>query len=83
MGAVLTNFLYLIVLALWILIFARVIMSWVAPRGGGGFVAVVYQLTEPILGPIRRILPATGGIDFAPFVAIIILGLLMRILGAR
>ena len=36
---------------------ARVILSWTNPTGGGGLVAFVYQATEPILAPIRRVLP--------------------------
>ncbi len=81
MGTVLANFLYLLAVAFWLLIIVRVFASWVVPRGGGGFIAVVYQLTEPILAPIRRILPSTAGIDFSPLVAMLILGVIVRVLG--
>jgi YggT family protein len=40
----------------------------------------INSLLEPVLGPIRRILPATGAIDFSPLVLIIGLQVLMRIL---
>lgn len=50
------------------------------------FLMAVYnsinRLLEPILGPIRRILPDTGAIDFSPLVLIIILQILMIILGS-
>jgi YggT family protein len=58
---------------LTICIFLRAIVSWVSPGQTNVFTYVLYQITEPILSPIRRILPATGGIDFSPLAAIIIL----------
>jgi YggT family protein len=33
----------------------------------------LYALTEPILGPVRRIVPAIGGLDFSPFIVLIVL----------
>ncbi|MGI8871023.1 MAG: YggT family protein [Candidatus Limnocylindria bacterium] len=80
MPLVLINFLRLLTTVLSLLIIARVVLSWAAPSGGGGLVAFVYQATEPILAPIRRLLPPTGGLDWSPFVAILLLGLLSRIL---
>lgn len=41
---------------------------------------VVNQITEPILAPIRRMLPSFGGLDFSPMVVIIILVLIERVL---
>lgn len=58
---------------LTICIFIRAIMSWVAPGQVNIFTDVLFHITEPILSPIRRILPATGGLDFAPLAAIILL----------
>ena len=77
--AVVLNFIYLLALVLWFLILARVIISWTNPRGGGGLVAFIYQATEPILAPIRRVLPPTGGIDWSPLIAILLLGVILRI----
>ena len=58
--------------ALTIAIFARVVLSWIPglrlPFGLGEF---VWNVSEPILGPIRRALPLMAGIDFSPFVALI------------
>lgn len=79
MPLVLVNFLQLLAFVLWALIIARVIISWVTPRGGGGVVAFIYQATEPILAPIRRIFPPTGGLDWAPMIAILLLGVLTRL----
>ncbi|MEO6577943.1 MAG: YggT family protein [Candidatus Limnocylindria bacterium] len=79
MTAVLVNFIQLLAFVLWLLLIARVLMSWTNPRGGGGLVAFIYQATEPILAPIRRVLPATGGIDWSPLVAMLILGVIVRV----
>jgi YggT family protein len=76
--AVLITFLKLLSTLLWVLILARVIISWTNPRGGGSLVALVYQMTEPILAPIRRVIPPTSGIDWSPLIAMLILGAITR-----
>ncbi|MDH4334707.1 MAG: YggT family protein [Chloroflexota bacterium] len=79
MPAVLVNFVQLLLSALMLLILARVIVSWVAPRGGGGLIAFIYQATEPILAPIRRLIPPTAGLDWAPLIAMLVLGMIIRV----
>ena len=37
-------------------------------------------MTEPILAPIRRFLPSTGGIDWSPLVAMLLLGVVVRVI---
>ena len=80
MSQVVVNFVLLLVTVLWLLVFARVILSWTNPTGGGGLVAFVYQVTEPILAPIRRVLPPTGGLDWSPLIATLLLGALLSVL---
>lgn len=63
------------------LIFIRAILSWIRPSSYGNFIAdlnrVLYVLTEPILAPIRNLLPGQGmGVDFSPFIAMILLNIL-------
>lgn len=72
----LPTFLRFLVLALYVLLFGRVLISWVNPRFDSPLARFFYDTTEPILAPIRRVLPATGMIDWSPFVAIVVLGLL-------
>ena len=74
----------LLLLFLQLAIFARIIVSWIAPRGGlnNPIVNVIYQITEPILGPLRRILPRVGMFDFSPMVAIIIIVLIQSALSS-
>ena len=73
MTDVLVNFVLLLTTILTLLILARVVISWVMPTGGGEVVAFVYSATEPILAPIRNLLPRMGGFDLSPMIAILIL----------
>jgi YggT family protein len=78
--SVLVNFIRLLVTVVWFLLIARVLLSWTNPMGGGGgVVAFIYQATEPILAPIRRVLPPTSGIDWSPLVAMLLLGVILRV----
>ena len=79
-GAFLVNFIQFMLWALWALIFGRMIMSWVDPMGRNQISAFLFQTTEPILAPVRRMLPQTGMIDWSGFVVLIILGFLARAL---
>jgi YggT family protein len=76
MPEVISNFVELLTLVLTLLILGRVLVSWAQPTGGGGLTAFLYQVTEPILAPIRRIIPATGGFDWSPMIAILLLSVL-------
>jgi YggT family protein len=75
------NFLRFLLIGLWLLILARVILSWVDPGGRGRFSAFVVQTTEPILSPVRRLLPKTGMFDLSPLIVLLVLGALMRAVG--
>lgn len=80
MPLVIVNFLQLLISVLMLLVIARVVVSWLAPSGGGGLVAFIYQATEPILAPVRRLVPPTGGLDWAPFIVLLLLGLLLQVI---
>ena len=81
MNDVLLNFVFLLTTVLTLLILARVVISWVMPSGGGELVAFVYSATEPILAPIRRILPPLSGFDLSPMVAILLLQAIGQAIG--
>ena len=61
-------------------IFIRVILSWVSNNFEHPLARLIFELTEPILAPIRNILPKSGMIDFSPLVAMIALGLLRELI---
>jgi YggT family protein len=76
----LRNFVQLFLLAFFVLILARVLLSYVDPRGRSRPASFIIQTTEPILAPIRRALPPTGMIDFSPMIVMFVLLALMRAL---
>ena len=53
-----------------------VILSWVAQGGHTPTAMLINQICEPLLSPIRRILPSMGGLDLSPIVAFLILNLI-------
>lgn len=61
------------------LIIVRVVLSWVSAGGYNPAVAIIYTLTDPVLRPIRRIIPVMGGFDLSPIFAIILVGALVRV----
>ena len=63
-----------------LVVLVAVIVSWVPVDRRHPLVRTVYRLTEPALEPIRRMLPAMGGLDLSPMVLLILLQLLKRIL---
>ena len=65
---------------LTVAIFLRAIMSWFSPRPTNMLAIILYRITEPLLAPLRRIIPRAGMIDFTPLVAIIILQLIVAFL---
>ena len=77
-AAFLVNFLRFLLVALWLLILARVLLSWIDPTGRNRFSAFVIQTSEPILAPVRKLLPRTGMFDFSPLIVLLVLGVLMR-----
>ena len=56
------------------LILGRIIISWIQLKGNNPLTQIIYEITEPILAPIRRLMPRSGmGLDFSPFIAIVLL----------
>ena len=72
----LIRFIDIMAYALTLAVLGRVIMSWVSPRGNDPLTTILYQMTEPILGPIRRILPNFGMFDFSPLILILLINYL-------
>ncbi len=55
-------------------IFILVILSWIAPHTHHPAAALLAQLTEPVMAPARRLVPALGGLDLSPMVVLFALG---------
>lgn len=67
-----------------LLIFARIIFSFLNIGPGNSIVRIVYELTEPILGPARELINKsginTGMFDFSPIIALIILRIVANLI---
>ena len=64
-----------------ILIFIRVAFSWIGPNPRNRVFLISYQLTEPILAPVRNLLPQSMGIDLSPMIVTLAIFMLINILG--
>ena len=65
--------------ALTLLLIARALLSWFDPGMRSSVGKILVDITEPLLGPIRRMIPSAGGLDFSPIIAIILLQFVERI----
>ncbi|MCP3868956.1 MAG: YggT family protein [Gammaproteobacteria bacterium] len=61
-------------------ILIQVIISWINPGNYNPLIGLLHSLTEPLLGPARRMLPAMGGLDLSPMLVMIGLVLLKMLL---
>jgi YggT family protein len=69
-----------ILLGLELMVLARVLLSFVDPAGRGPVAGFVISTTEPILAPVRKLLPRTGAIDWSPFIVVFVIGMVLRVL---
>ena len=65
----------------FVLIIARVLVSWIAGQSRHPLIPLIYQLTEPVLRPFSKLLPPIGGIDLSPLFVLIALRFLLLLLG--
>ena len=76
----LASFINLLFTILNFAILIRVILSWVRVNPYNPLVQIIFQITEPILAPFRRLIPPAAGLDFSPIVAFFVLEFLRRFL---
>jgi YggT family protein len=63
-----------------LVVLVAVVLSWVQIDPRNPLVTITHALTEPVLAPIRRVLPAMGGLDLSPMVLLFALQLLKGLL---
>jgi len=73
------NFIKILCEVLTFAIFIRVILSWFLTEPNT-LTLILDKITEPILAPLRRIIPRAGMFDFTPMIAIILLQLIANLL---
>lgn len=83
MSGFVINFVNILFNVLLFAILGRVLISWIDPMGNMRVTQILHEITEPILAPIRSVLPQIGMFDLSPIVAMLLIQLLHGlILGA-
>ncbi|GGC70070.1 YggT family protein [Marinobacter halophilus] len=70
------NVLGLIVKIYFWSVIAVVVVSWIAPQSGHPAIQLVAQITEPVMRPVRKIMPSMGGLDLSPIIVFLILNVI-------
>lgn len=76
----LATFISLLVNILVIAIFLRAIISWFRLAPDNPIIVILTQVTEPILAPLRRVIPSLGMFDITPWIAMILLQFLGQLI---
>jgi YggT family protein len=66
-------FFQVFIYALIAAVIARALLSWFPISAGNSFARLIYNVTEPLIAPVRRILPRTGMFDFSAMLVVILL----------
>ncbi len=77
----LINFLNLLLYILWLAILIRVILSWFPVDPSNPIIRIVWDVTEPVLAPFRRVIPRIGMFDLSPLAAFLVISFLQQELG--
>jgi YggT family protein len=79
--AIIASVIQILCYALIIAILVRVVFSWISPSPSNPIYRLAYEVTEPLLAPVRRLLPQTMGLDFSPMIVWFLLLLIVQLVG--
>ena len=71
----------LLVSVIFYSVIAMIVVSFLAPRSSHPAVEFIWELTEPVMAPLRQVLPPMGGLDFSPIILFIALNVIRVSLG--
>tara|TARA_R110002072_G_scaffold117433_2_gene248517 strand:- start:40 stop:627 length:588 start_codon:yes stop_codon:yes gene_type:complete len=77
---IVANLLKTVIYVHMFIIIIQIVISWVNPGAYNPITVIMYQLSEPVLKPARRLIPPAGGFDFSPMLVIIIMQLMIILL---
>lgn len=63
-----------------VLMFGRILLSWVRHNPYQPIIRFIYEITEPVLGFFRRIIPPLGAIDISPIAAFFVMGMVKNLI---
>ncbi len=76
------DLLIFIIQAFLVVVLVRVVFSFVSPFPTNAVSRLAWQVTEPVLAPIRRLLPPMSGLDLSPMVVWLVALILIQLLGS-
>jgi YggT family protein len=62
-------------------VIAVVVISWIAPGSSHPAIQLVAQITEPVMRPVRKVVPSLGGLDLSPIIVFLILQVITVMIG--
>ena len=77
------SFLQILLNVLWLAILVRVILSWFPVDQSNPIIRIVWEITEPVLAPFRRVIPRIGMFDLSPLAAWLVISVLAQGIGVR
>ena len=80
MSSDIANYLGYVFGLLQILIIGRALLSWFDPGFRSAIGRIIYDVTEPIVGPIRRVMPSLGMFDISPIIALVLIRLIQTLI---
>ncbi len=72
---IVSKLLFMLIYVYIFVIIIQAIISWIQPGSYSPFTVLLYQLSEPLVRPVRRYIPAAGGIDWSLLIILILLNL--------
>jgi len=79
---VVSKLLFMLVYVYIFVIIIQAIISWIQPGSYSSFTVLLYQLSQPLVRPVRRYIPTPGGIDWSLLIILILLNLALILLVA-
>ena len=79
---IVSKLLFMLIYVYIFVIIIQAIISWIQPGSYSPFTVLLYQLSEPLVSPVRRYIPAAGGIDWSLLIILILLNLALILLVA-
>lgn len=77
------EFASILLTVLYVAILMRVLLSWFPINPSNPLVRLLWDITEPILAPLRRVIPRIGMFDLSPLAAFLVITFLAQALGIR
>ena len=71
-------FLGILLNVLWFAILIRVILSWFPVDPSNPIIRILWEITEPVLAPFRRVIPRIGMFDLSPLAAFLVISFLQQ-----